>query len=196
VDGGAYGADDTEYRLRSNATVRIVGRGASTHPFSGFTVYTPDGGVSEYGAPDAGNWHLASVVANLPGGGAVPLVWSIHHARDRSGNRMDYHYAGTVSDAPGQLSPQDHRVARIEYGINATAGLGATREVTFLYATVPALVDPNVAVLPDTAVQRGYIAGVAFTRTQVLTTIKHAVRLTAQAAWTPVRAYELQYEAV
>lgn len=193
---GSYGADGTEYRLRSAGTVRIIGRGASTDPQSGFTVYTPDGQVSDYGVPSAGGDHGASVRANLAQGEAVPLLWSIHHTYDRSGNRMDYRYTGMVTAEVGQLTPQDHRIEAIDYGINASAGTQATRRVLFGYATAASVLGPNTPTLQGMAVQNGYVGGVGFARTRVLSFIDHEVRLTGQAAWTRVRSYGLDYEAV
>jgi RHS repeat-associated protein len=191
---GTYGADATEYRLRSAGAVRVIARGASTHPLSGFSVYTPDGRVSEYGAPSAGDWHLATVLANLPQGGSVPLVWSIHNVRDRSGNTMAYHYAGEATAQSGQLTPQDHRIESIEYGINAKAGLSATRRVAFGYATVSGLLGPGA--LQSVAIQRGYVAGVGYARTHVLNTLSQWVRTSGTGTWSKVREYELQYEPV
>lgn len=191
---GTYGADGTEYRLKSAGTTRIVGRKASTDSLSGFTVYTPDGGVTEYGAPTAGNWNRASVIARLAGGKDMPLLWSIHHREDVAGNRIEYVYTGEDSAAPGALMTQDHRLAQIDYGINGNAGSGATRRIRFDYASVAGLLGP--AALDGAAVQRGYVAGVAFEHTRVLTDMVQDVRVSSGQAWSEVRRYTLGYEAV
>ena len=200
---GSYGAAGTEYRPRSAASLRIVARGASTDALSGYTVYMPDGRISEYGVPSSGNWHLTSVLANRPGGESVPLVWAIHHMKDRWGNRMDFHYAGEVTAEVGQLTPQDQRIDAIDYGINTNAGVAATRRVNFTYATLEALFGPAVLHdydvdqnLSSAGVQRGYVAGAGYARRRMLTDVTQSVRTDDANQWTPVRAYELQYDAV
>jgi RHS repeat-associated protein len=200
---GAYGSDGTEYRPRSAEHIRVIGQGASTAPGSGFTVYTPDGRVSEYGGVAVQATVLANLATGASGTTRVPLAWSIRTVRDRWGNRMDHFYAGEATGEVGALTPRDQRIERIDYGLNAGAGLAATRRVEFAYATVGEILGPgalheydeNQNLIP-VGIQRGYVAGVGYERRRVLNGVSQAVRLDGTAAWTKVREYELQYEAV
>src|SRR5690606_33053027 len=127
----------------------------------------------------------------------VPLVWSIRRVRDRAGNRMDYQYAGTWTEEALQLTPQDHRIEQIEYGANTgPGGTTATRRLAFGYGQIGEVLPQDTPVLQEAAVQRGYVAGMGFARTQVLRYVLQSVRTDGQAAWTPVREIGMEYEAV
>ena len=118
---GGYGADGTEYRTRPDSHVRVRSFRPGNTPGgpAGFTVWTADGQVQDYGTrPEGGQ--LSQAVQVLRGSGYVNLGWPIVRTRDRSGNAITYNYSRFV--AGGSDNSEVERVlSSILYGSTATA---------------------------------------------------------------------------
>ncbi len=125
VNGGTYGAPGTEYRTEIDSFRRIVSHGQASRPGGGpeyFTVESPDGGVSYYGADERARVE--------PGSLDVVAGWALHRVEDVHGNYYEVYYNGREN--LGAL-----RVNRIRYTGNDSQGLEPYAEVRFEYENRP-----------------------------------------------------------
>lgn len=192
---GEHGAAGTEYRMQTSPNVRVVALGASTSPHSGFAVYTPDGQQSFYGVIQPQEWTIGSMQYAQLDGHRIPFAWHVTRVRDqRTGNEMRYRYTGEPAPGDGRMTPEDHRLAAIEYGINEDTGAkDATRQVGFEYERVDEIFVLGQQLAPAW-VHQGYVAGQSYTRWRLLTRVTMQVRDGAE--WNEMRQYRLGYESV
>lgn len=201
VVSGNYGAAQAEYRLSTGLqNVRVLGLGNALDTHSGFEVHTPDGRVTRYGAIPDQPWTHETIQWAQTGHGKVPFAWHITQVLDRrSANEMVYRYVGEPTEGEGFLTPADHRIASIGYGINATAGTGTSRRVLFDYADVKAvLAGEGHDTLPHETtpwLHQGYVSGQAYRRSQLLTRVRMEF-VDEDDHWTESRQYRLGYEGV
>ncbi|MBB5209811.1 hypothetical protein, partial [Chiayiivirga flava] len=194
---GVHGGAGTEYRVPLDRNTRVVGLGATTSPYSGFAVYTPDGRVTLYGVLQPHQWTLEAMQWAQVDGERIPFAWHIARVRDEvTGNELRYRYTGEAVAQDGEITPRGHALSAIEYGINEKAGAAEpTRQVVFDYAPVQTLLGEAKPWEPVSAwVHQGYVAGQSYTRSTVLTRVTMQVR--AQEQWDEVRHYRLGYEPV
>jgi len=117
---GSYGVAGTEYRTEKESFSKIIQSGGDCGGPCGFTVFTKDRRILEYGVTQ----NSQDVV---PGSTAV-LRWSVNKISDRSGNSIVFNYEkDDTSDA--------QRISSITYAGNASQ-LPAV-DVLFLYEARP-----------------------------------------------------------
>lgn len=89
---GTYGISGTEYRTEKESFSRIVQTGGDCGGPCGFTVFTKDRRILEYGVTQ-------DSLDTVPGGSAI-LRWSVSKVSDRSGNSIIFSYEkDDISDA-------------------------------------------------------------------------------------------------
>lgn len=191
---GKQGEPWTEYHPQTAPLVRVVGIGSSVETLSGFIVYTPAGRQTLYGALPPNDWTLESVQWAQHDGQRIPLSWHMARVRDLAKNEMRYRYAGEPSDENDALVPRAHRLTAIEYGLNETAGTPMTRQMVLEYSSPQSLLHAPKAWESPALVHQGYLAGMSYTRGQVLTRVEMQVKDAQE--WKGVRQYRLRYEAI
>ncbi|QMU61549.1 MAG: hypothetical protein GKR92_07505 [Gammaproteobacteria bacterium] len=116
VNGGTYGAPDTEYRTQINSFNKIVSLGTTGIGPEKFQVWTKSGEILEYGFTSDSKITINSDVVN----------WSLNKLSDTKGNSLNviYNY---------DASTHEQKPFRIEYTENDSASLSANQFVEFVY---------------------------------------------------------------
>ncbi len=122
INGGAYGADGTEYRLEVEAFSRIISHGTAGTGPAWFEAHTKCGQIMEFG-----NTADSQILAQ---GKTTARSWAVNMVSDTKGNYFTVTY--TDDSANGVAYP-----ASIAYTANAAAGLSAYNSVQFFYASRP-----------------------------------------------------------
>ncbi len=146
-NGGAYGANGTQYRTEMDNFSLITSHGSgSGSPVSGpnyFTVKTKAGQTMFYGTTTDSN------IDSLNGGHV--RTWALNQLHDTVGNYINFTYEEDTDK-------QDYRIARIDYTGNVN-GRGPYSSVRFAY-------------MPRPRLAKGYIAGHPFAQRKLMTNIK------------------------
>lgn len=195
---GAYGASGTEYRVSSptSPNMRVVGIGASTDALSGFEAHTPDGRVTHYGVVPGVEWTQESMQWAQVDGKKIPFAWNASRVIDAlTHNQMAYRYKGKGVLGDGLITPEDHRLERVLYGLNPKGGADYTRQVLFDYTPVQELLGEPKAWEPSAWLHQGAVAGQLYTRRHALRVVEMQVKVPGEP-WMPVRHYRLGYEPV
>lgn len=117
---GGYGVAGTEYRTEKDSFAKIVQHGGDCGGPCGFTVYTKDRRIIDYGGTADSREILSS--------GNVSYRWSVNKISDRAGNSIFIRYEQESSaDTP--------RVSVISYAGSAT--LSPAIEIKFIYQSRP-----------------------------------------------------------
>jgi hypothetical protein len=123
INGGTYGADQTEYRTERESFSRVVSYGSAGSGPAWFKVWTKAGLVMEFG-----NTTDSRIEAQ---GKASARVWAINKTSDTKGNWFSVSYS--EDNANGEYRP-----ARIDYTGNGTTA--PTNSVRFVYEVRPDIV--------------------------------------------------------
>ncbi len=133
VNGGAYGADQTEYRLEVDDFTKIISYGQSGSGPTYFIAWTKSGRKMQFGNLANNQFGTAAsaplVAVSTTGSAGTIRSWGLDTLWDTKGNylRVIYDY-GTPDIHNGQLYP-----TQINYTANDGAGLSAYNSVTFTY---------------------------------------------------------------
>lgn len=149
---GANGADGTEYRTQVESFSRIVSYGSvsGTGPAS-WRVWTRDGRVLDFGSTTD-----SQVRAQ---GKAAIRTYALNRIQDLSGNELTVAYITSSSTG-------EHRLDRIDYSANPSAGVAPQASVTFVYEPRPDIRYGYV---------RGSIVGASHRLTAVATRVRGAL---------------------
>ena len=118
VNGGANGANGTEYRTQNDSFARVISYGAAGSGPAYFRAWTKSGQILDYGTT------TASAIEAV--GKASIRVWSLQKVADRTSNYF------TVSYSEDGINGQYYPV-RIDYTGNSGAGVTPYNSVQFTY---------------------------------------------------------------
>jgi len=123
IDGGTYGADQTEYRTERESFSKVVSYGSAGSGPSYFKVWTKAGLVMEFG-------NTADSKIEAQGKTSV-RVWALNKTSDTKGNYFTVSY--TEDNVNGEYRPD-----RIDYTGNGS--VAPAHSVRFVYETRPDIV--------------------------------------------------------
>ena len=142
INGGAYGADGTEYRTEVDGFSRIVSHGTQGNGPAWFQVWTKAGQVMQFG----------DTVQVLASGTSTVRNWPVDRIGDAVGNYLTVSYQQTTST--GEVYP-----TRVDYTFNTAKNLASYNSVQFSYSS-----------RSDVVTQ--YQAGSSVQTSQILTNIR------------------------
>jgi RHS repeat-associated protein len=142
ITAGTYGAADSQYQTEFADFSLVIARSALGNGPAWFEVKTRDGLILEYG-------NSGDSRALLPNS-STPYVWALNKIRDRDGNNLKV----TYSPLSGTLVP-----SLIEY------------TQTPLDTSYPYAVVFNYGTRTPSEVETGYVAGLTYSETRLLTSI-------------------------
>jgi RHS repeat-associated protein len=124
--GGTYWSPGSEYRTLRESYQKIILQGTAAEPW--FEVYTPDGGVIEYGNSDDSRIRGIDYVIDqgeMTEEVTDPFLWSINQRKDAFGNEMVFTYH--KDEGSGVNHP-----AKIEYGYDDGSDFDALIEFEYV----------------------------------------------------------------
>lgn len=122
INGGTYGANNTEYRTERESFVRVISYGTAGNGPSWFKAWTKSGQIIEYGNTDDSKIESS--------GRADVRVWAINRVEDVKTNYLKVIY--NENNATGEF-----RLDRVEWTGNVTANVAPDRVLTVEYANRP-----------------------------------------------------------
>jgi len=173
VISGTYGAANAEYRTEVDSFLKIVSYGNAGGGPAYFVVKTKGGETMEFG----GNASSDQGRIEAQGKSAV-RVWALSKLSDVKGNHFTVTYAEDGTNG-------EYRPTQIDYTINATAGIAATRKVVFAY-------DENGVNRADKIPQ--WVGGSKILTTKLLTSVKTYAPPPGSSTPVLVRDYRVEYE--
>ncbi len=164
INGGADGANQTEYRTELDSFSRIVSYGTNGNGPAYFKVWTKSGQVVEYGnTPDSAFTPDAT--------GGTTMSWAVDKISDTVGNYMTFTYSTNPSTG-------EQHIMEIDYTGNTTANTQPYDSVQFIYGLRQ---DPT----------SGYVHGAAISSTKILQQINACTGIGSGASI--VHSYVLDY---
>ena len=136
VNGGAYGAEGTEYRTEKESWNRYYSHGACGSGPCEFSLTTPEGFAVVYGGDDD-----SRIMAS---GKPEVRIWAVSLKTDKNSNFLRITYAS--DEGTGAYYPD-----RVSYTGNSRTGLKPQRQVVFTYENRP---DTSSAYLAGSRVEK------------------------------------------
>jgi hypothetical protein len=127
INGGTYGAANTEYRTERDSFSKIVSYGGTTGDPAYFMAWTKGGKIYEYG-----NTADSRIPAQFK---TQAKAWAVNRITDSKNNFMTVTYGlDTVAGGGhGPAFPYDYYPTQIDYTGNAITGQATTASVQFQY---------------------------------------------------------------
>ncbi|VAW49226.1 hypothetical protein MNBD_GAMMA03-1469, partial [hydrothermal vent metagenome] len=163
-NGGAYGANGTEYRTEKEQFARVISIGGSGNNPDSFTVERKDGSISSYGDTTDSNITVTSSDVGING---KTYAWAISRYQDTLSNYIDYSY--------NKLSNGEFTLTDIDFTGNVSQSLSPYNNLHFIYET-------------RSDEFSSYLGGVEFATTQRLASIESRIDGTL------VRDYTMLYD--
>ncbi|HXB02268.1 MAG TPA: RHS repeat-associated core domain-containing protein [Opitutaceae bacterium] len=168
INGGADGANGTEYRTEMDSFSRIVSYGSNGNGPAYFVVWTKSGKIMEYGHTSDSAFTPDDANGNTLG---TTMSWAVDKVSDTVGNYMTFTYSTNTSMG-------EQHLAEIDYTGNTAAGVQPYNSVKFVYTTRQ---DPS----------SGYVRGARIASTQILTDIEACTGIGSGASI--IHRYHLDY---